>query len=222
MTESRSDSPNRIPTNGAYSTGSRFGRSWRIGLITASLAVTAGLAMPLFAQNDGGNTTRADAVTAKMAAELLDRYHVSGKSIDNESSQRLFKRFFESLDPAKLYFEQADLNAFQAYETKLDDAVRRGDLTFVNQVYDRYQQRLEQRVAFAQRLIDSDFDFTKDESIVSDPDQIAWAQTPAEMNERWRKRIKYDVLQLTLEDEELKDIRERLHKRYSNQKRLQN
>ncbi|MEM9701205.1 MAG: carboxy terminal-processing peptidase, partial [Planctomycetota bacterium] len=91
-----------------------------------------------------------------------------------------------------------------------------GDLTFVNQVYDRYQQRLEQRVAFAQRLIDSEFDFTKDESIVSDPDQIAWVQTPAEMNERWRKRIKYDVLQLTLEDEELNDIRERLHKRYSN------
>ena len=36
------------------------------------------------------------------------------------------------------------------------------------------------------------------------------------MNERWRKRIKYDVLQLTLEDEPLADIRERLHKRYSN------
>ncbi|MFH5805500.1 carboxy terminal-processing peptidase [Alienimonas sp. DA493] len=185
-------------------------------LIAASLTVTAGLAVPLFAQNDGGATTQADATTARMAAELLDRYHVSGKTIDNETSKRLFTRFFESLDPAKLYFEQSDLDAFRRYETQLDDAVRRGDLTFVNAVYDRYQERLEQRVAFAQRLIDSEFDFTQDESIVSDPDDIGWAASPEEMNERWRKRIKYDVLQLRLEDEAMEDIRERLHKRYSN------
>ena len=190
-----------------------FGRAV---LAVGGLALAAGLAVPLFAQNGRGDTSRADATTARMAAELLDRYHVSGKSIDDDVSARLFDRFFESLDPAKLYFERADLDYFARYKTQLDDAVRRGDLTFVRLVYDRYLERLEQRVAFAQRLIDSDFDFTADESIVSDPDDVAWAATPAEMNERWRKRIKYDVLQLTLEDEPLDQIRERLHKRYSN------
>ncbi len=210
--------PNGAAPTGAAPTGAApGGRPWRAVLIAASLTVAAGLAGSLFAQNDGGgNTTRADATTARMAAELLSRYHVSGATIDNDVSKRLFTRFFESLDPAKLYFEKSDLDAFSRYETQLDDAVRRGDLSFVNAVYTRYQERLAQRVAFAQRLIDSPFDFTVDESIVSDPDDIAWAVSPAEMNERWRKRIKYDVLQLTLEDEELASIRERLHKRYSN------
>ncbi|QDT18060.1 carboxy terminal-processing peptidase [Alienimonas californiensis] len=219
MIEPRPAPSSHVPSpKGAAPTGNPTtgGRAWRAVLIAASLTVTAGLAVPLFAQNEVGETTRADATTARMAAELLDRYHVSGKTIDNEASKRLFTRFFESLDPAKLYFEQSDLEAFRRYETQLDDAVRRGDLTFVNAVYDRYGERLEQRVAFAQRLIDSEFDFTQDESIVSDPDDITWAASPEEMNERWRKRIKYDVLQLRLEDEELKAIRERLHKRYSN------
>ncbi|NNJ27967.1 Tail-specific protease [Planctomycetes bacterium LzC2] len=219
MIEPRPATPSRVPAStGATQTGGKaYGvRPWRAVLIAASLTVAVGLAGSLFAQNERGDTTRADATTARMAAELLDRYHVSGASIDNETSKQLFARFFESLDPAKLYFEQSDLDAFARYETQLDDAVRRGDLTFVNAVYDRYQERLSQRVAFAQRLIDSQFDFTVDESIVSDPDDIAWAASPAEMNERWRKRIKYDVLQLTLEDEDIKDIRERLHKRYSN------
>ena len=195
-------------------------RRWRNGLLAGSLALAATLAVtfaarPLFAQ-DPGDTTAADATTARMAAELLGSYHVSGETIDNGVSARLFERFFEQLDPSKLYFEQSDLQFFARYKTRLDEAARRGDLTFVKQVYDRYLQRLEQRVAYAQRLIDSDFDFSVKESIVSDPDEIGWAATPAEMNERWRKRIKYDVLQLTLEDQELSEIRDRLHKRYSN------
>ena len=195
-------------------------RRWRNGLLAGSLALAATLAVtfaaqPLFAQGPG-DTTAADATTARMAAELLGSYHVSGETIDDGVSARLFERFFEQLDPSKLYFEQSDLQFFARYKTRLDEAARRGDLTFVKQVYDRYLQRLEQRVAYAQRLIDSDFDFSVKESIVSDPDEIGWAATPAEMNERWRKRIKYDVLQLTLEDQELSEIRDRLHKRYSN------
>ena len=174
------------------------------------------LAVPLFAQQGRRGGDDGGATTAKMAAKLLGDYHVSGRQIDDATSEELFDRFFEALDPAKLYFERADLDYFRDYRTRLDDAVKRGDLSFVNAVYDRYLARLKQRVGYAQRLIDADFDFTKDESIVSNADLIQWAATPDEMNERWRKRIKYDVLQLTLEDEPLADIRERLHKRYSN------
>ena len=174
------------------------------------------LAVPLFAQQGRRGGDDGGATTAKMAAKLLGDYHVSGRQIDDATSEELFDRFFEALDPAKLYFERADLDYFRDYRTRLDDAVKRGDLSFVNAVYDRYLARLKQRVGTAQRLIDADFDFTKDESIVSNADLIQWAATPDEMNERWRKRIKYDVLQLTLEDEPLADIRERLHKRYSN------
>ena len=180
--------------------------------------LAAGVAVPLFAQGPrvGANGGGGDAVTAKMAAKLLADYHVSGKGIDDETSKCLYGRFFEALDPAKLYFERTDLDYFRPYETRLDDAVKRGDLSFVNAVYDRYLARLKQRVGYAQRLIDQDFDFTTDESIVSDADEVQWAADPAEINDRWRKRIKYDVLQLTLEDEPIADIRERLHKRYSN------
>ena len=207
------------PTPAAAGDRSRTSRRAALGAGAVLLAV--GLTVPLladrgFAQDPRGAGGEADATTAKMAAKLLGDYHVSGKGIDDETSRCLYGRFFEALDPAKLYFERADVDYFRPYETRLDDLVKRGDLSFVNAVYDRYLARLKQRVGYAQRLIDQDFDFTKDEFIVSEPDEVQWAADPAEMNERWRKRIKYDVLQLRLEDEELAQIRERLHKRYAN------
>ena len=186
------------------------------GLLLAGVACSLGAARLAAAQRGDGQRGSADQRTVAMATELLAQYHVKQQPVDDATSRKLFERIFKALDPAKLYFYRDDLEAFRQYETQLDDRAKRGDLSFIDAVYRRLLARMEQRVAHAQTLIDRDFDFTRDESIVADADDLEWAKTPAEMNDRWRKRIKYDVLQLKLEDTPIEQIRERLHKRYSN------
>ena len=212
-------------TSGAGTPGGVRGTGWRrpAALLALSCLLTVGLAATLNAQIDpvaadpaANRTGPADATTAKLAAQLLGRYHVGGQKLDDEISRQLFERFFETLDPFKLYFEADDVDDFRSAETRLDDFVLSGDLRFVDAVYERYLARLRDRVGLADRLIGADFDFTRDEEIVADPDLVAWANTPAEVQDRWRKRIKYDVLELRLEDEPIDDIRDRLRKRYSN------
>jgi carboxyl-terminal processing protease len=62
--------------------------------------------------------------------------------------------------------------------------------------------------------IDADHDFTVEEEMIKDPDDLTWAVDEAELDERWRKRIKFDLLMLKLDDTDLTEARKRLHTRY--------
>lgn len=157
-----------------------------------------------------------DAETTKLVAGMITRFHISQKTIDDEISEQLLNRFIEQLDPQKLYFTQADIDEFQKSKDNLDNQILEGKVQFAYDVYDRYDQLMQNRMKLAHKYIDADHDFTKDESMVTDADQLAWAKTEQEIEERWRKRIKYDLLLLKLDGTEMKDARERLHKRYDN------
>ena len=63
----------------------------------------------------------------------------------------------------------------------------------------------------------SGLDFGKDEYIDSDPTERDWAVDTAELNDRWRKRLKNQVLGLKLAEKPLQEIAPTLVKRYENQ-----
>jgi carboxyl-terminal processing protease len=60
-------------------------------------------------------------------------------------------------------------------------------------------------------------DFGKDEYIDSDPTERDWAIDTAELDDRWRKRLKNQVLGLKLAEKPLSEIAPTLVKRYENQ-----
>ena len=69
-----------------------------------------------------------------------------------------------------------------------------------------------------------DHDFTVDEQMSTDPDVLKFPKDEAEAKDRWRKRIKYDLLSLKLEkldksDKPVEEPTKRLHKRYDTIKR---
>ncbi|MBA3313685.1 MAG: carboxy terminal-processing peptidase [Planctomycetaceae bacterium] len=210
-----------------------FRRSPRAAVLFL-IAVAALVATGLVAQ---GGPRAEDATTAKLVAQMVEKFHISHKGLDDDVSKKTFEKLLSDLDPMKLYFLQSDIDELAAYKTQLDELTLAGNTEFAHVAFDRYLRRLDERIAHAQQLIDSEFDFTVDESIVTDAKELAWAKTNDEINDRWRKRIKYDVLSLMLDDTASKkpqvpgtpeveakedgpatitEIRERLHKRYKN------
>ncbi|MBA3314494.1 MAG: PDZ domain-containing protein, partial [Planctomycetaceae bacterium] len=213
-----------------------FRRSPRAAVLSL-VAVAALVATGLVAQ---GGPRAEDATTAKLVAQMVEKFHISQKPLDDEISKKTFNKLLTDLDPMKLYFLQSDIDELSPYKTQLDELTLAGNTEFAHVAFDRYLKRLDERIAYAQQLIDSDFDFTKDESIATDAKELPWAKTNDEVNDRWRKRIKYDVLSLKLDDSALKkphvpgtpesktgdheagktvsiaEIRDRLHKRYKN------
>ncbi|MCA9026831.1 MAG: carboxy terminal-processing peptidase [Planctomycetaceae bacterium] len=197
------------------------------------LAVMLILGTSFFAQQFSSAAPEEQQI-AKLVAQIVPRYHINQVQINDAVSEQLFDRYFDTWDSQKLYFLQEDIDRFSKVRTMLDDAVKVGNVDFAYQVFDTYRTRLGERYDLVEKLIDQDFDFTKDESIVIDGDDLAWAASTAEIDDRWRKRVKYELLQLKLaeaakqsDDSEetepaedpMVEARDRLHKRYRNNKR---
>ena len=173
-----------------------FRRSPRAAIL-ALLAIGIVGATGLMAENgDSPN----ESTTAKLVAQMVERFHISQQELNDEISKKTFDKYLSDLDPMKLYFLQSDIDKLAPYRTKLDDMTLAGNTEFAHIAHDLYLKRLKERITYAHQLIDTDFDFTKKEGIVVDAEEMPWAKTDAEIQDRWRKRIKYDVLSLMLDD----------------------
>lgn len=155
-----------------------------------------------------------DGKTAQMVASMVASRHINHPQIDDAISEKLFDRFLEAWDSQKLYLLQSDIDSFADQRTQLDDQILQGDVSFAAEVFTLFQERMIARADRLPALIDADVDFTLEEEMHRDPDDISWAATPEELDERWRKRIKFDLLMLKLDGKELDEARERLKNRY--------
>ena len=108
------------------------------------------------------------------------------------------------LDPRKVFFTQADVDGFMDYRDQLDDMALQGrHVVCLPRVSTSSCTRIDERVKLVDELLPQPQDFTVDEDMVTDPDKISYAKDDAEMRDRWRKRIKYDLLELATEKPQL-------------------
>jgi len=182
---------------------------------TLTLAAVLLVATTLLAQQLGTPKPAHQAI-AKLVVQMMEREHLSRSAIDDKISGRLVDRYLKDLDPQKLYFYQSDIDLFNQSRTVLDDALHAGNVDFAFKTFQLYQKRLRERIAYAHKLIDAEHDFTSNDTMVIDAKDLPWAENEGQLNERWRKRIKYDLLLLRLEDTPIAEARDRLHKRYNN------
>src|SRR5262249_4828134 len=135
-----------------------------------------------------------DQTVVRLVGTFLQRGHLSQPELNADLSKRLFQRFFKDLDHAKLYFLKSDIEEFQKYETKLGAQLAQGDISFAYKVYERLVMRIGQRLKLVEELVQAPHDFTVKEVLSTDYDHLHYAATEAELRERWRKRIKFDLL----------------------------
>lgn len=155
-----------------------------------------------------------DAETAKIITQMIPSFHVSRKGVDDRISSMLLDSYLKDLDPAKLYFLQSDIDEFAPHRLTLDDELKAGNVQFGYDVFNRYKQRMATQLKKAHELIDAPHDFTVDESMIIKGEDQPWARTQEEVDDRWRKRIKFDLLQFRLDDETDEEAKKRLHSRY--------
>ncbi len=171
--------------------------AWTLCAGLLLLALVTLLADQLSAMNPG------DEQTAKLVCTMMQKFHISQKPIDDKVSEKLLERFLKTLDPQKLYFTQPDINELSKFKFELDDLLKAGNTQFAYDVWDMYLQRVNRQMEFAHKLIDSQHDFTVDESIEIDADKITHSANQDELNDRWRRRIKFELLNAKLDNEEL-------------------
>src|SRR5688572_27145490 len=127
-------------------------------LLAAAIAV--GVVIGL-ARADLGGPKDNEKIISYTVARLLHQKHLSGRQIDDELSKRCVESFLKSLDPMKVYFNQADIDEFRKQDTKLDDQAREngGNVAFAYQVFERFLKRIDQRLTYVDEWIKAKHDF---------------------------------------------------------------
>jgi carboxyl-terminal processing protease len=154
------------------------------------------------------------AKVSRLVTTLFERSHYRQIRVDDSVSSRVLDRYIEVMDGNRQYFLASDIKGFEKYRYELDDAVKRGELAPIFDIYGVYVERTRQRLDFALRQLDSEPDFTIDERYEFDRTDKPWAETEEALDEIWRRRVKNDALTLVLTGKSWDETAEILRKRY--------
>ena len=151
---------------------------------------------------------------------ILTRYHYKKFDLNDSLSSIILDRFINSLDNGKNYFLKSDIDLFEKYRNKLDDDIKSGDISPFYEIFNVFLSRMVERVNYINTLLDTEFDYTKDEKFLVNRDKAVWQKNEEGMNDLWRKRIKNDALGLKLNGKDWEAIQSNLKKRYENYSRI--
>jgi carboxyl-terminal processing protease len=140
--------------------------------------------------------TADDADAAILASRFLTRFHYKPMPLDDAMSRKIFDGYLDALDGDRLFLTQADVDRFASARDTLDDAIYERELGMPFSIFNLYEQRVAERIAYARGLLPKGFDFTAREDYDFDREDAAWAANDAELDEIWRKRVKNDWLRL--------------------------
>lgn len=152
--------------------------------------------------------------------KIFSGYHYRKFGLNDSLSNKMYENYLNEIDRAKLYFLASDVQSFEKYRNQLDESLSNGDLTAAYDMYNTFRKRYRERSAYIDKLLTKpSFDFMVDESFNTDREKVAWAKTPDELNEVWRKLIKNEALELRISGKPDSSIVTLLKDRYKNRER---
>ncbi|TWX73968.1 carboxy terminal-processing peptidase [Colwellia sp. C1TZA3] len=156
------------------------------------------------------------ATSTKRITAQFTRAHYKKIKIDDLLSEQIFDRYIKQLDYARNVFLASDVQGFEQYRDEFDTVISRGKLDVAYEIYNLNLQRRLERYQYALSLLLSEkpFDFELDETYNFDREDAQWPKSVDELDELWRKKVKFDALNLTLAGKEWEKIQEVLGKRY--------
>ena len=131
---------------------------------------------------------------SRTVAYTLPVFHLNQLPLDTHISTNAFHRYLETLDPARSYFLQSDIDQFASNATQLHKQLRKGDISFATNAYERLMDRMQDRLDYTKQLLDQGFQTDIDETFHWDRTQSPWPQNQEEWDNLWRKRIKNEYL----------------------------
>ena len=171
-----------------------------------------------------------------MLSKQLPSLHFSEKVIDDEQARAAFQLYIKQLDYQKRFLLQEDVDQLEAFADYIDDNIKAGRVSLPDAGYDILSEKImlvEEMVVEMlgdstlhhgsatgkQRSGSGDltigiFHVTEDESYETDPEKLSYAKNLGELQERWRKVLKAQVISqfLDLEEDqkEEKDIEKKM------------
>ena len=167
-----------------------------------TLLMLSAMAVSAVAQTNQASALMPQPYYGKVAQEVvkrLERKHVLRRCFDDGMSQRAWTNLVANYDYSRMIFLKSDIDGFASMENGIDDAIARGDVSFVYDMHKVFLKRIADRVNYVTNLLlTTEFDFSVDEDYTWKRKDAEWPLTVAEQDELWRKRIKNEMLSIVL------------------------
>ncbi|GAB3179140.1 carboxy terminal-processing peptidase [Telluribacter humicola] len=156
-----------------------------------------------------------------LVTRILSNYHYRKTKLTDSLSSAVYDKYLGDIDHNRLYFLASDVAQFDKYRYSFDDFLTKGELQVPYDMYNLFRKRYKERSEYIQKLLNQPkpFDYTLDENLNTDREKAAWAKSPEELNDIWRKYIKSEALDLKLAGKADSSVVSTLRDRYKNRDR---
>ena len=135
-----------------------------------------------------------DQVLLDIVQHVLNNAHFSPVQMDDAFSKKVYSSYLKNLDGQHRYFLQSDIDEFKKYETRLDDDLKSGDLSFFNLSYERLKQRMKEAENLTKVIFAKPIELNSNESINTDYEHLSYVKNKAEMQKRWKQIAIFSTL----------------------------
>lgn len=163
-------------------------------LAYALIVMLVAVASCSFTNKSFDNINDKDKLLLELITYVLEKGHYDPKDIDDDFSVSVFEDFIDVIDPTKRYFIEKDIMEFEQYKFQLDDQIKNTDIAFFTIVYDRLMKRMNEAKDIYKEVLETPFDYSKEETINIDYADESFAASKQDLKERWRKQLKYATL----------------------------
>lgn len=161
--------------------------------------VIAGVCMALVCVQGFPQATSKYQRQAIMVKRVIEKNHYSPRPVDDAFSAAVFDHMLERLDADKLYFLEQDIKKLSAYRLKIDDELSGKGWGFLDELSSLYKKRLQKADSTVLSALQKPFDLSVNEVLSLSPDSLHYPGSEKEYQEKWRKWLKYETLDM-LED----------------------
>jgi carboxyl-terminal processing protease len=134
--------------------------------------------------------------------------------LNDSLSEIIYDNYLSAIDPSKSYFLKSDIEYFEKYKKDLDDQLQSNSLSFGFQLFSVYRERAIERYKRIPEILKNEFDFTSEEFLETNYEEMEWAENRKELDERWRLLLKNQAIPYKINGKSWGDIQEALNKRY--------
>ncbi len=168
-------------------------------IIPVILALTcASIFIALSSKGNSDNNDEPKTYYAKVLRNvgiLLEQAHYQPKKIDDAFSKEVFTEFIDQVDDDHKIFLKSDIETLQKYAVEIDDEIHGQDLKSFYAITELYAKRQAETEVLYKNLLSKPFDFSVKETMYSGSKKPAFPASEAERKDRWRKYLKYAVLE---------------------------
>ncbi|MBB5619098.1 carboxyl-terminal processing protease [Pedobacter cryoconitis] len=157
-------------------------------------------------------------LVARQVVALIENYNYKKIVVNDSISSIVLDKYIKALDPYRNYFLASDIKDFEQFRTTLDDSFRDGDLSAPFYIFNIYSKRYNETLDYAMAHIKDKYDFNQQDTYVFNREKMPWVTSIATLNDIWKKKVKYELVNLKLAGTSDAKNAETLTKRYKNLK----